>query len=287
MSVKRSLGAALATLMLAVLPATAQDDDLDRLLRGLEEGGAPAAEPTDDESKPGDPKAPDPGGLDESSSDLDRLLEGMVGPRTDRPNAEGAAPEDAPDAPGALEDEAKDTLDGDDQVFDDYLRRLLGRIDPDKQEGNPEGQSGAEGGPLADTMKKMREVEKRLSELDTGETTRERQEQIIRDFDQLLQQIRQQQQQQQQQQQPTKMAGQQQPQPGQNPSGESNGQENGSPPRTPEQNPAMVNAKDSWGHLQDSLREVMGNVSRMMPLEQKRDLIERYFTSVAKRSVDR
>ena len=288
MSLKRYYGPALVPLLLLALPAKAQDDDaLERLMREIEGGTPPAAKPADDNAKPGDPEAPKPGGLDKSSSDVDRLLEGLIGPRTDRPRAEGAAPEGAPDAPGALEDQAKDALDGDDQAFDDYLRKLLGRIDPDKQEGDPEGQSGGEGGPLADTMKKMREVEKRLSELDTGENTRERQEQIIRDFDQILQQIRQQQQQQQQQQQPTKMAGQQPPQPSQNPSGESSGQENGSPPRTPEQNPAMANAKDSWGHLQDSLREVMGNVSRMMPLEQKRDLIERYFTSVAKRSVDR
>ena len=293
MSALRNFGAALAVTLAALAPAAAQDDELDRLLREIE-GGAPADSKPDGAEQPdarddgdGPKPASEPAGLDDKSSEVDRLLEGLIGPRTDRPTAEGDGPEGGPDAPGALGDEAKDNLGRDDQAFDDYLRRLLGRIDPEKEDRGSDGQSGAEGGPLADTMKKMREVEKRLSELDTGANTRERQEQIVRDFDQLLQQLRQQQQQQQQQQQETKMAGPQQPKPGENPSGESDGRENGSPPRTPEQNPAMVNAKDSWGHLQDSLREVMGNVSRMMPLEQKRGLIERYFTSVAKRSVDR
>ena len=281
----RSLATALALVLGACLPLAAQDDALDRLLDEIQQGSKPSADPKAGQDKPS-------GDLGDKEKDVDKLLEGLIGPRGDRPDAAGSAPTDLgpdamPDRPDRLKDDARGALDRDTQAFDDYLRRLLGRIDPPKDDDADQQQSG-EGGPLSETMKKMREVEQRLAELDTGEQTREQQEQIVRDFDELLRRIRQQQQQQQRQQQQTEMAGQQQQQqPGQDPSGESDNEQTGAPPKTPEQNPAMVNAKDSWGHLQDSLREVMGNVSRMMPLDQKRDLIERYFLSVAKKSVER
>lgn len=270
----------------------AQDDALDRLLDEIQEGTKPAPSGDKPGDSPSDEGPKKPRSLVKDESDVDKLLEGLIGPRADRPDASGSAPTDLdpaelPGLPDRLRDEARGALDQDEKVFDDYLRRLLGRIDPPKDQD--QDQDSGEGGPLSETMKKMREVEKRLSELDTGDQTREQQDQIVQDFDELLRRIRQmQQQQQQRQQQQTEMAGQQQQQgQDQNPSGESNNEQTGAPPKTPEQNPALVNAKDSWGHLQDSLRDVMGNVSRMMPLDQKRDLIERYFLSVAKRSLER
>ncbi|RUL88447.1 hypothetical protein [Tautonia sociabilis] len=299
----RPTSLASALVLAAVLPhgiAGAQDDALDKLLEEIQAGSQPdtdpdagAKPPADNEASPDDPK-PDspPGALGEQDKDVDDLLQGLLGPRDDRPDAAGPAPSDLgpdllPDVPDQLRDDARQELPEEQQAFDDYLRRLLGRIDPPKNQGE-QGQQEEESGPLSEAMRKMRDVEKRLAELDTGEQTREQQQRIIQEFDELLRRIRQiQQQQQQQQQQRTEMAGQQpRQQQDQDPTGESNNQQNGAPPRTPEQNPALVNAKDTWGHLQDSLREVMGNVSRMMPLDGKRDLIERYFLSVAKKSVE-
>jgi hypothetical protein len=293
MPATRSLFPALALVLAASLPSSAQDDALDKLLEEIQGGAKPSAGADGAGPAPeadGEEEAK-PGALGDKEKDVDELLQGILGPRADRPDAAGPPPTDLgpdamPDSPDQLRDDARQALEQDEQAFDDYLRKLLGRIDPPKQQEQQE--QGEQQGPLSEAMKKMREVEKRLAELDTGEQTREQQQQIVQEFDELLRRIRQIQQQQQRQQQQTEMAGQQpQQQPGQNPSGESNNEQTGSPPQTPEQNPALVNAKDTWGHLQDSLRDVMGNVSRMMPLDGKRDLIERYFLSVAKKSVER
>ncbi|QDV33612.1 hypothetical protein [Tautonia plasticadhaerens] len=295
MPATRSLFPALALVLASALPAASQDDPLDKLLEEIQGGTKPSAGaevPEDEPGGEGQVEKEAPAGLGDKEQDVDELLQGILGPRTDRPDAAGPAPTDlgpgaTPDSPDQLRDDARSVLDREDQDFDDYLRKLLGRIDPPKdQDGPPQDEQG---GPLSEAMKKMREVEKRLAELDTGEQTREQQQEIVKEFDELLRRIRQIQQQQQRQQQKTEMAGQpqQQPQQGQDPSGESNNEQTGSPPRTPEQNPALVNAKDTWGHLQDSLRDVMGNVSRMMPLEGKRDLINNYFLSVAKKSIER
>ncbi|WP_169976641.1 hypothetical protein [Tautonia rosea] len=292
MPATRFLILTLALVLGGGLTASAQDDALDRLLDEIQQGTKPSEKAKSDVKGASDEdKKSTPTPLGDDEADVDKLLEGLIGPRSDRPDADGQAPSDLgldamPDRPDRLRDEARGELDREEQAFDDYLRRLLGRIDPPKDEDQRQ-QASKEGGPLSETMEKMREVEKRLSELDTGGQTREQQEQIVRDFDELLRRIRQQQQQQQRQQQQTEMAGQQPQDQGQDQNGENNGEQTGAPPKTPEQNPALVNAKDSWGHLQDSLREVMGNVSRMMPLDQRRELIERYFLSVAKKGVER
>lgn len=291
MPATRFLIPALALVLASALPAPAQDDALDKLLEEIQGGTKPSAGADGPDAKPdGDAATIKPRAeLGDKEKDVDELLQGILGPRTDRPDAAGSAPTDlgpdTPDTPDQLRDGAREALDRDDQAFDDYLRKLLGRIDPPKDQEQP--QQDQQGGPLSEAMKKMREVEKRLAELDTGEQTREQQQEIVKEFDELLRRIRQIQQQQQRQQQQTEMAGQPQQQQNQNPSGESNSEQTGAPPQTPEQNPALVNAKDTWGHLQDSLRDVMGNVSRMMPLDGKRELIERYFLSVAKKSVER
>jgi len=267
--------------MFAPIAPAQEDEALKRLMKKLEQVEEPKA---DDERQK---KA---GEVDERDADLDDLLKG-IGQSADRPEAKGDAAPGAEglERPDQLPDEAKDTLDREDQSFDEHLRRLLGRIDPDRDQ-DQDGQSQSSGGPLGETMKKMREVERRLSKLDTGEQTREQQREIIEELETLLRRIRQQQQQQQGQprEQQTEMAGQQQGQnQGDQPGDQPNPEGGGSPPQTPEQNPALVNAKDTWGHLQGALRDVMGNVSQMLPLPEKRELIERYFLSVGKRAVDR
>jgi hypothetical protein len=282
-------------LALAGSPASGQDDALKKLLEKLE---SPAPAPKTDEKKPDgkktDGKTPDqkkPIGDDRDKA-VDSFLEKLGGGRDEAPTAKGKAPSEiGPDSglPGEKPIDAKD------ENLDEHLERLLGRIkkDKDEQEGDGEGGQGQspEGGRLAETVKKMREVEQRLTKLDTGQDTRKTQDQIVGELDQLLKRIQQmkQQQQQQGQQKGAKMAGQGQGQ-GQQPGGNPGDQPGGAPPqqpKTPDPSTGLAGAKDSWGHLPGTLREVMENVSRMQPLPEKKELVERYFLSVAKRSLSR
>lgn len=258
------LAAALVAGGSAPTAARAQEDDsLKRLLEEIkpaDPGGAESDAPDDPEDK-----------------GLDAMLE-KLGIREDRPGTLGGAGQGEPKPPGGLTP--------DDQDLDAHLRRLLGRLDPEKDDE----QQGEEGGPMSDTMKKMRDVEQRLGKLDTGEQTREEQQKIVEGLDQVLERIgKMRREMRQGQQEGTRMAGQ-----GGEP-GDSEGDPNspdggGSAPVKPDLPPppqGMAAAKDAWGHLQGAMREVMDNVSRMMPLEGKQDLIERYFLSVAKESLER
>ncbi len=256
-----------------------EDDPLNRLMREIEGGSTDEAESAGQDQ------------LEEKDEALDSLLGGFGG-LIDQPDASGDAPELPPglrpDRPETLNDQARERLSKEEQTFDEYLRELVGWINPDKdKEQQSKPQDGQEGGPLADTMKKMREVENRLSKLDTGEQTQEQQQKIIDDFDQLIRQIRSMQQQgQSKPQEPTQMAGQQQQQ-GENQSPDQTGTNNGAPPVMPNgSDDALAGARESWFHLQGALRDVMGNVTRMVPLGKKRELINRYFLSVAEKSID-
>jgi hypothetical protein len=251
-----------------------EDEALKKLLEKIEPA-RPGAEKQEDDPAQAEKQKKD--------KDLDSMLE-KLGIREDRPDTKGKA---GPAGAEAKKDKAD--VAPEDQDLDAHLRRLLGRIDPKRDQN--ESDDGQEGGPMSDTMKKMREVEQRLAKLDTGEKTREEQQEIVKKLDRVLEQIKKARQQQQQggQQDSTKMAGQQKGQ--QNQQGDPNSPNGGGAPpvkpKTPEQPTGLASAKDTWGHLQGSMRDVMDNVSRMMPLEGKQDLVERYFLSVAKRSVSR
>lgn len=260
--------------------AIGQDDDaLKKLLEKIEPNGPDAAEepnPTADGSKPAAEQKKDKG--------LDSMLE-KLGIREERPETSGRVPK------AGSPDPRPDSIKPEDQDLDAHLRRLIGRIDPKKDQDEEE--QGQSGGPMAETMKKMREVEQRLTKLDTGEQTREEQQEIVKSLDQVLERIQKMRQEQRQQQSgekdPTKMAGQQrgqQDQPG-DPSSPEGGGAPPMKPKLPDQPTGLTSAKDTWGHLQGSMREVIDNVSRMMPLEGKKELVDRYFLSVAKRSVAR
>jgi hypothetical protein len=58
-------------------------------------------------------------------------------------------------------------------------------------------------------------------------------------------------------------------------------------PATPRPKSVVALDKNSWGHLPPSLRDEMDNVFNEKALPDKEDLISRYYTSVAKKSLSR
>jgi len=149
-------------------------------------------------------------------------------------------------------------------------------------------QDGEGSGPLGDVIKKMREVEKRLDKTDTGEQTRQKQTEIVKNLEQIIEQIRQ------SSGQPKgKKKIQLAVKPGQQPGQQQQGNQPGAvgapnqKPLKPTDKRALVNGKDEWGHLPDALRLELENVSKEAPLAAKEELIRRYYLSVSKKSLSR
>jgi hypothetical protein len=283
------------------------DDALDSLLKKLDDAPPPAA--GDDKAKP---DAPKPGEVKSEDKDLDSLLE-KLGETKDEPEAKktpmppggaggdvkekpqpgdpqggdraepGAAPDRKPKAEGPR-------LGGKEKDLDEHLAEILGR--KKKPEGGEDGQQGgggADDSPLGQAIKKMEEVEKKLSQSDTGEGTRKTEGEIVKQLDQILEQIRQAQgggSGKGKKLMEIKQAGNQGGKPGEQP-----GQENGTnaqgagpqQPKRPSVGEMLAGRKDTWGDLPPHLREEMENVFREEMLPAKRDLIIRYYTSVAKK----
>jgi hypothetical protein len=293
----------------------AQDDALEKLLRDVEKKNAPADKPATGKKA---------GEVGKDDSGLDDLLKKLGGGSSDKPLPKGESPSGPgtkPTGPGEAAktatgkaDQPKSTLpkpagglaglkSKSDGELDQRLEEILGRKrkkpnqnqSPDKQGGEGE-QQNQEDEPSNPEMKKlveqMREVEKRLSEPDTGEDTRKKQQEIVQNIDQIIERMRQMAQQQQQQrrqrQQQQQQQGQQQqqddpnnPDPGalakgvgeqslQKPSGKS-----------------RLDGKDIWGHLPPELRDVMRNVFREESLPAREELVRRYYMSVSKKSLSR
>jgi len=277
----------------------AKDDALDSLLEKLDK---PKEEAKPDDSKPAKPAdvpRPDakpsaepgkPGGdVAPKDKDLDSLLE-KLGTTDDRPSPDdkpqgggGGKPEPKPDAtPGGKPDKKPDPneLTGKSRDLDEHLEELTGKRRKKK------GQEGDEGGPLSDVIKQMREVEERLGKPDTGEETRKKQTQIVKQIETLIEQMR-------------SSSGQSQgkmkkslamkpgKQPGGQP-GETPGNTGGNAPFTrpakPTDRRSLAGGKDAWGHLPPELRQEMDNVSGEEALPSRKELIERYYLSVSKNS---
>jgi hypothetical protein len=299
----RLLAAALAVAFGWAPGALAQDkpkDDLDKLLEKLEKKtdknapNGPAAKDGQDKPKDQEKAKPkDAAPADKSAEvpskdkDLDSLLE-KLGGTTDKPDTKNerkppGAPGDAPKPPGeggAKDDKLKD----DQKQLDQVLEERSGKIKKKKNQQQQDNGSGQ----LAEAIKQMREVEKRLSKTDTGEETRKEQQEIVKKLDQMIQQMRRSQQQGQQgQQRQMAQAGQKpgnrQGQPGSN--GNPNAQGVGpQKPARPSFKDVIGDDKNPWGNLPDALREEMANVSKESPLKIKESLINRYFLSVSKKS---
>jgi hypothetical protein len=285
--------------------AKPKDDDLEDLLKKVEKVEKPdkPAEPTKPaepkaKAKPSAPVAPSDkpktsGEVSGKDKELDDLL-GKIGETKDEPSAE----EKKPPMPGGEEDKDKpmppppsggdkkpDDLKGEAKDLDEHLKDLAGKREKKKnQQGQGKKDGQEEGGPLGDLVKQMREVEERLGKPDTGETTRQKQTEIVKKMDTMIEQMRQSKSQSQamRQMRQGKQPGQQE--------GQQGNLANGPPatkPEKPKGQSIVALDKNAWGHLPPELRSEMENVFKEDLLPSRADLIKRYYLSVSKKSLSR
>jgi hypothetical protein len=276
-----------------------KDDALDNLLKKLD---APKAEgqpktdgqpKTEDKAKTdgqGKPSAPS-GSLAPKDQALDSLLE-KLGETQETPAPKGRPGQPGPGGPmpppppgpgqpdpSALNGKAKD--------LDEHLEELTGR----KRKKKDQEQDGQGSGPLSDVIKQMRDVEQRLGKPDTGEETRQKQEQIVKKLDQIIEQI---------QNSPGGGGGKSRirevRQAGNKPGGQQGGpgaQGNTGAgtgpmkPAKPASKSVLAFDKNEWGHLPPELRREVENAFKEEPLPDRIDWINRYFLSVSKKGQSR
>jgi hypothetical protein len=289
-----------------------KDDALDRLLEKLDETATPPAAETGQADKTEKREAAQPGtqpakakgpgdknaaGVAPKDQALDNLLE-QLGETKDRPDAEderqggrprmpdqdkakpeGGDKDNDPKPPG---DDRTAPLTGRDKTIDERLEELTGRKRKKPDKGDDES------GPLSQVIREMREVERRLGQPDTGEETRKKQTAIVKNLEQLIEELKN----------SSQMGGQkksrlvnmpgQKPgsQPGQTP-GSNPGHAPNMKPAKPDGKHALVGGKDEWGHLPPELRQEMDNVARETMLPSKEELIRLYYLSVSKKSLVR
>jgi hypothetical protein len=278
-----------ATLGLAQ-DAKPKDEALDDLLKKVEEISKP-------KDTPAKPDAAKPGEVAPKDKDLDSLLD-KLGQTKDEASPDGKKPEPPPaggdDQKKPEDDKAKadakskpKALSGKEKDLDEVLDEIAGKKKKPKPGEKPQGQKkqGEDEGPLGDLVKQMREVEPRLSKPDTGEQTRQKQTEIVKRLDTMIEQMRKSQ----SQSQAMRMMrqGNKPGQPGQDSTG---ALANGPPPMRPEKpKPKGVVAldKNPWGHLPPELRAEMDNVFKEEVLPSKEDLVKRYYLSVSKKSLSR
>jgi hypothetical protein len=259
----------------------------------------PAGESKSTSAKPADKPRPAPAGGSKPAADvaprdkaLDSLLE-KLGATPDRPAPDdhpgggGMPPPDEkkkePGPGGGPKKPASEELTGKSKDLDEHLEELTGRRKKKKGEGD-EGS-----GPLSDVIKEMRDVEQRLGKTDTGEETRKKQQQIVKNLDTLIEQMRSASgpSQGRQRRQLAMKPG----QPGQNQPGQTPGTTGGNAPNTRPEKPtnrrSLAGGKDEWGHLPPELRQEMENVFREEFLPSREELIKRYYDAVARKAVKR
>ena len=227
----------------------------------------------------------DKGAVAPKDQALDSLLE-KLGETTETP-----APKDKPaGAPGPSDEPAPpkpdpNELKGADKSLDEELESRAGRRRKKDKEKEGEGS-----GPLAEVIKEMRDVEQRLQKPDTGEATRKKQAEIVKNLDTIIEQLR-----------STSSSSKGKSmrmvmQPGQKPgsqSGATPGSNGGQAPKgmpakpTGKQGLADAGGKDEWGHLPEELRQEMANVFKEEYLTSKFELIKHYYQSVAQKSLVR
>ncbi len=302
---RRLVAASLATLVAPFVifvasaqdpkPAAKPDDEIDKLLEAAGGGSSvkdtPApklktdAKPKLDPSKAKGDRSK--GQVDTKDKDIDDLL-GTLGETKEKPapdDKKKGPPQDAPmppPKPGATDPNQPDAKD---KPIDERLEELTGR---QKKKKGDDGEGGGKG-PMAELVKQMRDVEQRLKETDTGEQTRQRQVQIVKNVDQMIEQMRQTQMQQKSKKpKPGEKPGPMKPgnDPGQQPGAMANGTQ-ATKPQKPTARTVMNQSKDIWGHLDSKLREDMANIFKEEPLPAKDELIKRYYLAVSKKSLSR
>jgi hypothetical protein len=293
----------LVTAITAPGVALAQDDALEKLLKEAEQ-----------KATPGDKPAADKGSsVGKEDAGLDDLLKKLGGGSGDKPLPKGEAkpgpgdqpaPDEKPSQPGSTLPKPAGGLAGlksrPDAELDQRLEEILGRKrkkpneDQDQQSGGQGQGEGSDSEPQNPAMKKlveqMRDVEKRLSETDTGQETRNKQKEIVESIDQMIERMRQMAQQQQQQRQRRQQQQQQGQEMAQNQEGEQPGSQAGGvglQKPLPPAGKSSLGGKDVWGHLPPELRDVMRNVFREESLPAREELVRRYYLSVSKKSLAR
>jgi hypothetical protein len=247
-----------------------QDDALDRLL-----------EKAQSESKPGDKKAPKSGAA--VDKDLDSLLE-KIGQSSDAPKAKGKAGGARPpiDPPKDGVAPRPDDLDPAKRGLDEHLERFL-RIKK-KQEEEQQQQDPSEGD-LAEAIKRMREVEQRLDEKDTGDQTQEKQREIVKKLETMIKQARMASSQGKGRgrQRGAQQAGRQGQQQGQDPASTAAGV-GPQIPKKPTATSVLAENRDEWAGLPARDRDEMENVFKESALPTRQSLIDRYYISINRKS---
>jgi len=273
--------------------APAKDEPLEKLLEKLEE--KEKADAGKDKDKEKDKK---PGEVAPKDQDLDKLLEGL-GQTKDTPSPDDKKPGGGPGADAPMPppkegegDKKPDDLKGKDLDLDKELLKITGKKEAPKnqKQGKPE----EENGPLGQVIKEMRDVEERLGKPDTGEETRKKQTEIVKNLDTLIERIKNA---------PSqsmamkmiregKQPGPQGPpkQPGNQPGAQANNQ--GTPPTKPvdPKKKAALNldlAKSVWGQLPAQLRDQMDNVLAERALPSKEELIKLYYMSLGNKNASK
>jgi hypothetical protein len=277
-----------------------KDEALDSLLEKLDEAKSREKDAKADPAKAADEKAKaDPkkaeaakpsGDVETKDKALDSLLEKLGETKDmpspdDRPRGPGGKPDDANQPPPDGANKPKpDDLKGDTKKLDEHLEELTGRRP--KKKGGDDGEGS---GPLSKVIKEMREVEQRLGKPDTGEETRRKQTEIVRNLEQLIDQLRQQQGQSQGKKQ-LRMTMQKGQKPGQDQGEQPGAMAQGvgpSKPTKPTTKRSLVGDKSEWGHLPAEVRQELENASSEEGLPSKEELIRKYFLSLTKKTVSR
>lgn len=278
-----------------------KDEALSKLLEKLDATGtdAPKGEGATtksssagtDEARKSDAPEPAKPPADVAPKDkaLDSLLE-KLGETKDAPSPDdrrggpGGPPPPGEKPPGGKPEKTDpNSLTGKSKQLDEHLEELTGKRK--KKDAKEQGEGS---GPLAKVIKEMREVEERLGKPDTGEETRKKQQEIVKNLDTLIQQMRKSQSQSKGKKQrqiamkPAQQPGDENEDPGDNPGGVGPQK-----PMKPTTKHSLAGGKDIWGHLPEELRLEMDNVFKEESLEKKSELIRRYYLSVSKKALNR
>ncbi len=244
-------------------------------------GSTPIADTTgkgsaDKSGKPSAPKARTIAPKDQAIDDLlEKLGETKDAPAPEeRPRGPGA---DRPKEPAGGEKPSAAKLGGKDKDIDERLEEYAGRTK--KRSAADEQRNG----PIGEMIKEMRDVEQRLGKPDPSEDTQNKQKQILRRIDKLIEQVRQ------SGSSGGRMEVRRVRRPGQEPGKQEGDQPGalarGAPPMKPAKpttQHSTAGGKDFWGHLPPELRSVMENSFKEMGLSSKEEIINRYFLSVSK-----
>jgi hypothetical protein len=232
-------------------------------------------------AKPSKPKSPGAGAVAPKDQAIDDLLE-KLGEHKDTPTPEehprmpagGQEPKDQPPTGKA----GAPKLAGKDKEIDERLEELAGRRRR-RRPADDEQRSG----PVGEIIKEMRDVEQRLGKPDPSEDTQNKQKQIVKRIQTLIDEVSK----------SGSSAGRlvmrRNRRPGQQPGQEQGEREGamaqGAPPMKPlkpSSQHSTAGGRDVWGHLPPELRQIMENSFKETELSTKSEMIRRYFLSVAK-----